>query len=74
MPELFLIISSKLEGKEIILDAKRGQKEYWLPEGLIKGCGGALFESAVVLCQTKLPKKQIRIGLKTQLENQKILI
>lgn len=39
----FLIISSKLEGKEIILDAKRGQKEYWLPEGVDKKDVEALY-------------------------------
>ena len=39
----FLIISSKIDGNEVIFDAKRGQKEYWLPEGVDKKDVEALY-------------------------------
>lgn len=39
----FLIISSKIDGNEVILDAKRGQKEYWLPDGVDKKDVEALY-------------------------------
>ena len=39
----FLIISSKLEGNEVILDAHKGQKEYRLPEEVDKKDVEALY-------------------------------
>lgn len=39
----FLIISSKIDGNEVIFDAKAGQKEYWLPDGVDKKDVEALY-------------------------------